>query len=108
MLKPVQATQLSALTGIKHGFFTRPGGVSTGIYSGLNAGLGSDDERSDVVENRQRMANWLGVTAAELATPYQVHSADAVATDIAWHDRASQGGRHCDQQARLGNWHCDC
>ncbi len=81
---PIEAPQLNTLTNIKHGFFTRVGGVSTGIYAGLNAGLGSDDNRNAVVENRQRMATWLGVPSDQLASPYQVHSADAVITDVAW------------------------
>ncbi|MCR9058162.1 MAG: polyphenol oxidase family protein, partial [Rhodobacteraceae bacterium] len=44
------------LDGIRHGFFTRRGGVSTGIYESLNVGLGSDDTRDVVLENRNRVA----------------------------------------------------
>lgn len=85
-LKPVLSEQLDALDRIKHGFFTRPGGVSEGIYKGLNAGLGSDDERELVVENRRRMAKYLGVSDASLASPYQVHSPTVIVTDKAWHE----------------------
>lgn len=67
---------LSALPGIRHAFFTRAGGVSTGIYASLNAGLGSADDRDAVAENRQRMAAALGGTA--LLSCYQIHSADTV------------------------------
>jgi YfiH family protein len=70
------------LPGIAHAFFTRQGGVSTGVYDSLNGGRGSADEAAAVAENRRRMAACLG--AAELATPYQVHSAMAVATAEAW------------------------
>ena len=80
----VRSESLSALGGITHGYFTRKGGTSSGIYGSLNAGLGSGDERVSVVENRRRMTAELGTGKTSLATPYQVHSADAVYTDQAW------------------------
>ncbi len=61
-----------------HGYFTRQGGVSNGIYAGLNIGLGSSDQRDSVIENRRRVAEAMGVAAANLTTAYQIHSADAV------------------------------
>lgn len=64
---------------IAHGFFTRQGGVSTGIYAALNGGTGSRDDRVNVMENRRRMAEALGVAADHLVLPYLVHSPDAVA-----------------------------
>ncbi|CAN0582276.1 unnamed protein product, partial [Laminaria digitata] len=64
--------------GVRHSFFTRSGGVSQGIYSGLNVGLGSGDNRTLVEENRARIAGDLGVEPDHLLTPYQVHSAKAV------------------------------
>ena len=66
------------LTGIRHGFFTRQGGVSGGIYDSLNIGLGSDDSRDLVVENRRRVAEELGVTGSMLVSPYQIHSPDVI------------------------------
>ncbi len=69
---------------INHGFFTRVGGVSSGIYQGLNVGLGSDDDRSDVLENRKRVADQLGANELGLVTPYQVHSADVLLVDERW------------------------
>lgn len=83
-VQPVHAPSLSTLKGIQHGFFTRKGGVSKGIYEGLNAGLGSDDVRDDVIENRIRITNYLGSDNAKLASPYQVHSNLAVATTSAF------------------------
>ena len=47
----------AALKGVAHGFLGRIGGVSTGIYAGLNVGLGSDDDRDAIVENRRRAAD---------------------------------------------------
>ena len=85
-LTPVFAPELASNPAIKHAFFTRPGGVSTGIYAGLNAGLGSNDNRADVIENRERMAAYLGVEEDRLASPFQVHSPTVVTTDTAWTD----------------------
>lgn len=74
---PILADALK-LDGIRHGFFTREGGVSEGIYASLNCGLGSGDDRERVIENRNRVAASLGVEAGRVATVYQVHSADAL------------------------------
>ena len=54
-----------------HGFFSRHGGVSTGVYNSLNCGIGSNDNPEHVIENRKRVAAALG--GKELITPYQVH-----------------------------------
>lgn len=67
-----------ALSGIPHGFFGRKGGVSAGIYAGLNVGLGSDDDPISVRENRGRVAEAV-LPGAKLLTLYQIHS-DKVVT----------------------------
>jgi YfiH family protein len=77
----IQSDILSALPGIRHAFFTREGGVSTGIYSGLNGGLGSNDDRAAVLENRARMAQTLGVPAHHLLGLYQIHSPDVIVVE---------------------------
>ncbi|MCY6379554.1 peptidoglycan editing factor PgeF [Hoeflea prorocentri] len=66
---------------IRHGFFTRYGGVSEGIYRGLNVGLGSDDNSTHVAENRKRVSNWFGLSADRLATTHQIHSAQPFVVD---------------------------
>jgi YfiH family protein len=66
---------------IRHGFFGRRGGVSTGIYRSLNCGYGSADDNMKVRENRRRVCLAMGVGADRLATVYQVHSARAVVID---------------------------
>ncbi len=76
--------RLASLPGIRHGFFTREGGVSTGIYATLNCGLGSSDEPSLVGENRARLARALGASPDKLATPYQVHGTAAIVVDAPW------------------------
>ena len=60
----VRCSKLSALPGIRHGWFTRQGGVSTGLYDSLNTGYGSDDDRGNIDENRGRIADALGVQIA--------------------------------------------
>jgi YfiH family protein len=72
------------LSGIRHAFFTRSGGVSQGVYATLNGGVGSNDTPEQVAENRARMAVALGVAPDRLITPYQVHSADVVVVDEPW------------------------
>ena len=58
----LQAPALTGLNGIRHGFFTRSGGVSQGVYATLNGGIGSKDASENVSENRARMAKALVVT----------------------------------------------
>jgi YfiH family protein len=69
------------LHGIPHGFFTRKGGVSTGIYASLNCGPGSGDAPDAVAENRARVAAHLGVAAGALRTLHQVHGDRVVIAD---------------------------
>jgi YfiH family protein len=84
MIPVVTGAALTVLPHIRHGFFTRSGGVSTGLYASLNCGVGSNDERRNVLDNRARVAAALGVDAASLATPYQVHGTDAVVVGAIW------------------------
>lgn len=75
---------LAALPHVRHGFFTRTGGVSGGVYQSLNTGLGSDDARDKVLENRARIADALNGKPENLAVAYQVHSAEAVEVNEVW------------------------
>jgi YfiH family protein len=70
--------------GTRHAFFTRDGGVSTGVYASLNGGTGSRDEPEKVRENRNRMAAALGVPSERFLVPFQVHSADAIIVREPW------------------------
>ncbi|MFV0294831.1 MAG: peptidoglycan editing factor PgeF [Hyphomicrobiaceae bacterium] len=74
MPQPITADCLAKVEGIKHGFFTRAGGVSKGIYASLNCGIGSRDTREDVLENRARVAGYLSTSGDKLLTCHQVHS----------------------------------
>lgn len=70
--------------GLRHGFFTREGGVSEGIFASLNCGLGSRDDAERVAENRRRAMAALALAESGLATCHQVHSASVVVVDAVW------------------------
>jgi polyphenol oxidase len=73
-----------ALSGIRHGFFTRQGGVSTGLYASLNGGIGSADNVANVDKNRARMATALGVEPHCLVSAFQIHSPQVVVATEPW------------------------
>ena len=83
---PLRASILDA-PGLTHGFFTRQGGVSTGVYASLNGGVGSQDDPRSVAENRRRMAAHLCVDPAHLLVPYQIHSPKALIVTQAFVER---------------------
>jgi YfiH family protein len=80
----IQAASLRDCRRIRHAFFTRQGGVSEGIYTSLNCGYGSNDERAKVMENRRRALALIRLPETALATTYQVHSADVVEVTEPW------------------------
>lgn len=75
------------LDGVPHGFFTRKGGASSGVYAGLNCGFGSADQREIVATNRNRVAAAMDVAADQLVGVHQVHSADVVTVTAATADK---------------------
>jgi hypothetical protein len=75
---------LAALPGVRHAFFTRQGGVSTGLFASLNLGAGSGDDAAAVAENRRRAAGVFGVGPEALRTCYQIHSARVVMAEEDW------------------------
>ena len=79
---------LGSVPGLRHAFFTRDGGVSDGIYAGLNGGLGSNDDPAHVAENRRRMAATMGVDAEHFLTAFQVHSPDVAVATAPWDEAA--------------------
>ena len=83
MLEIIRSDALSA----KHGFFTRKGGASSGIFAGLNCGPGSSDLAEVVVINRARVADAMGLAPEHLLTVNQVHSAIALPVTAPLQDR---------------------
>ena len=80
----IESKLLKALPHIRHGFFTREGGISGGIYESLNCGPGSKDDPEHVRENRARVAAAMEAATDALLTLYQVHSPDAVYAASPW------------------------
>jgi len=78
----IRASVLSEIDGVSHGFFTRQGGHSQGIYAWLNTGLGADEDNGVILKNRQIVADALG--AKQVLTPYQYHSGVVLPVDEAW------------------------
>ena len=81
---PFLTAECLRIAGVAHGFFTRVGGASQGVYASLNTGLGSRDAPEAVTENRARVAAALGTAPQRLAVPFQVHSPDAIAITEPW------------------------
>ena len=67
-----------SLAPLRHGFFGRAGGASSGVFAGLNCGSGSSDQREAVLINRARVAEALDVAPERLIGVHQTHSADVV------------------------------
>lgn len=86
-METIDVLSSPALAGIPHGFLGRRGGVSTNLYASLNVGLGSNDERAAVRENRRRAGEAI-LPGAQLVTLHQVHSADVVTVTTPWPDGA--------------------
>jgi len=86
-LYPIKCPNLAATsTTITHGFFTRRGGISTGIYDSLNIGPSSDDNAQNVRANRKAIVQHLGLADDDLLTTWQHHSADVVIATENWLD----------------------
>jgi len=83
MLTALQSEQFAQIPHIKHGFFSRNGGVSTGVYASLNCGLGSHDAPENVAENRKRVAQYFGAQPEQLYSLRQIHSTKVVTIEQA-------------------------
>jgi polyphenol oxidase len=80
MISPLAATNL----GVSHGFFTRDGGVSEGPFTSLNCSLSGADDRLAVLENRARVARFLGAEPAHLLGLTQVHGMTVAVAEQPW------------------------
>ena len=87
MVPTLTSPLLAGLKGVRHGFFTRQGGVSRGVYESLNVGIGSRDVPAAVVENRARAAAVFDASPGRLLTCYQIHSAVAVSAEAPFGER---------------------
>lgn len=80
----LQAPELAAYPHIRHGFSTRRGGVSTGVFASLNCGWKSGDDVANVAENRRRIAAALAVAPENLLTCQQIHSPTVLTVTTGW------------------------
>jgi hypothetical protein len=80
----IRSALLTGIPNVRHGFFTREGGYSTGPYASLNCGFGSRDDETAVQKNRELVATRLGVDADHLMTVWQSHSPDVVMVEAVW------------------------
>lgn len=67
-----------SLAPLRHGFFTRKGGASSGVFAGLNCGTGSSDQNEIVQINRARVAEAMAAPPSHLVGVYQIHSPDVL------------------------------
>ena len=74
----LKSIQSSLIKNFKHGFFTRQGGASKGIYKGLNCGLGSSDDAKLVMSNRSLVAQNMGTNIKNVVSVHQIHSIEAI------------------------------
>lgn len=82
-----KSPSLAHIPGLSHGFFGSQGGVSTGLYTSLNAGAGSADDKQAIAENRARIAAAIGaLSPAHLLSCHQHHSADALVIHAPFQD----------------------
>ncbi|MBX7145942.1 MAG: peptidoglycan editing factor PgeF [Alphaproteobacteria bacterium] len=84
MSKIIQSNLFKNISCMRHGFFTRQGGVSTGIYQSLNCGFGSGDDTANVQQNRNIVLKELNLSSYTLQTVYQIHSANVVEVNTPW------------------------
>ncbi|WP_114962494.1 peptidoglycan editing factor PgeF [Tritonibacter mobilis] len=77
----LESVKSALLSPVAHGFFTRKGGASSGVFEGLNCGVGSSDQREAVMLNRARVADAMGAPTGALLGMHQVHSADVAVID---------------------------
>ncbi|QIG46477.1 peptidoglycan editing factor PgeF [Nordella sp. HKS 07] len=88
----IEASDLKSSTGLRHGFFTRQGGHSAGLFASLNCGFGSGDDKPTVARNRATAGDALGVSASHLLTVWQWHSPDVIVADAPWDPLAAPKG----------------
>ena len=104
----VEVIRARTLDGVAHGFLGRRGGVSTGLYAGLNVGIGSEDDAEAVATNR-RLATEAVLPGFRLLTLYQTHSPDVVRALTAFDDRPAGDALVTDRPGlALGILTADC
>ena len=100
----VQMDGLSDINGIKYGFTTRLGGVSTGIYKSLNMGFYLGDDRENVLENYKRVGSAMDIDITRMSCPNQVHKSEVlVVTEEDAGDGITRELTHSEIDAQITN-----
>jgi YfiH family protein len=87
LIEILQDPAFNKLDKIKHGFFTRIGGISNGVYSSLNCAYASNDNPENVRENRKRIMNQFGHRLESLVTVRNIHSNKVMTVDQPWQEK---------------------
>lgn len=97
-------------SNIRHGFFTRKSGCSSGIYASLNCGAGSNDQWQNIQKNRQAILSKLSPQAISLCGLYQTHSNIVHYMETPWDDTPPKGDAIVTRQKNvaLGILTADC
>ena len=88
----LQILTADALSSVRHGFFTRAGGASSGVFAGFNCGTGSSDQTEVVAINRARVADAMGVGPDHLLGVHQIHSAEVLNVNGPRNDKPKADG----------------
>jgi YfiH family protein len=80
----IESEVLKDIPGVRHGFFTREGGHSSGLYASLNCGFGSGDDKAVVQCNREAVAGRLNIDVKRLLTVFQSHSPNVLVVEEPW------------------------
>ncbi|WP_019218940.1 peptidoglycan editing factor PgeF [Bartonella florencae] len=81
---PILAKELSALHGIKHGFFTRQESVVKNLSQNLYIGQNSKNSAEHIAQNRILIADYFAVEVQNFITIKQIHSSDVVVVNQAF------------------------
>ncbi len=88
----IEAPELKSASSLRHGFFTRAGGHSAGLFATLNCGFGSGDDKPTVARNRDAAGHRLGVPGSHMLTVWQWHSPDVIVAEATWDPLAPPKG----------------
>ena len=70
----IKSKKLSRFKNIKHAFFNRLGGKSTGIFKSLNCGIDSSDNKKNILKNLKTVSNKINAKSKKIFLLNQVHS----------------------------------
>lgn len=88
----ITVSALNDVSRVRHAFFTRNRGVSTGLYASLNCGYGSGDTHENVTRNRALAMELMEQPASALVTLNQQHTNTVITVEKPWEPAAGPVG----------------